>query len=256
MRKQFTLSFISLFILACIPTYAQLSERFAPFDCRLHAEFFYDVPVVEMVPIDSSTFASVEPVITIDTIIGWKNWSLVDNFTFGKNRGDLSMIADVQALHPYFRDQILELIKQCKANGIELAVVESYRTHAKQHEYKSMGKKYTSSGAGRSKHQYGLAIDVVPMVDSIAVWDNVALWRKVGTVGEKLGLRWGGRWRKPYDPGHFEWTSGLTSTHLGAGMLPVVPSCDSQYPCIEDDIKLLKKYWKEWEVAQSSLTRK
>ena len=256
MRKQFTLSFISLFILACIPTYAQLSERFAPFDCRLHAEFFYDVPVVEMVPIDSSTFASVEPVITIDTINGWKNWSLVDNFTFGKNRGDLSMIADVQALHPYFRDQILELIKQCKANGIELAVVESYRTLAKQHEYKSMGKKYTSSGAGRSKHQYGLAIDVVPMVDSIAVWDNVALWRKVGTVGEKLGLRWGGRWRKPYDPGHFEWTSGLTSTHLGAGMLPVVPSCDSQYPCIEDDIKLLKKYWKEWEVAQSSLTRK
>ena len=129
----------------------------------------------------------------------------------------LPMIADLSALHPFFRDRIIELVKICKSKGIELAIVETYRTHAKQHEYKTMGKKYTSSGAGRSKHQYGLAIDVVPIVDSAAVWDNPALWRKVGVVGEKLGLRWGGRWRKPYDPGHFEWTGGLSSGHLGAG---------------------------------------
>lgn len=253
MRHLFTLASVMILVLSGISSQAQMSERFAPFDCRLHAEFFYDEPVVEIVTIDSSTLAT-ELVITIDTINGWKNWNLVENFTFGKDRGDLSMIADVHALHPYFRDRVIELIKQCKANGIELAIVESYRTHAKQHEYKTMGKKYTSSGAGRSKHQYGLAIDIVPMVDSAAVWDNTALWKKIGMTGEKLGLRWGGRWKKPYDPGHFEWTSGLTSSHLGAGYLPPVP--DHEYPCIEDDIKLLKKYWKEWEVSQSSLTRK
>ncbi|HPM30945.1 MAG TPA: M15 family metallopeptidase [Chryseolinea sp.] len=238
-----------------ISTYAQLSESFAPYDCRLHAEFFYDEPVVEIVQIDSSTLIP-ELVINIDTINGWKNWSLVDNFSFGKNRGTMPMIADVDALNPYFRDKVLELIKQCKLKGIELAIVETYRTHAKQHEYKTMGKKYTSSSAGRSKHQYGLAIDVVPVVDSIAVWDNAALWKKIGTTGERLGLRWGGRWKKPFDPGHFEWTGGLTSAHLGTGKLPSIPSSDNDYPCIEEDIKLLRKYWKEWEVSQSSLTRK
>ncbi len=256
MRLLFTLASVIFFVLTGISTNAQMSDPFAPFDCRLHAEFFYDVPVVETVKVDSVVITPPEFVITIDTINGWKNWSLVNNFTFGKNRGALPMIADVQALHPYFRDKVLELIKQCKANGIELAVVESYRTHAKQHEYKSMGRKYTSSGAGRSKHQYGLAIDIVPIVDSVAVWDNVALWRKIGMTGEKLGLRWGGRWRKPYDPGHFEWTGGLTSVHLTKGILPPVPTVENTYPCMEDDIKLLKKYWKEWEVSQSSLTRK
>ncbi len=256
MRHLFKLGSITFLLLLSVSTYAQWSDPFAPFDCRLHAEFFYEEPVVETVFIDSTSIAITEPIIIIDTINGWKNWNLVENFNFGKDRGDLSMIADVQALHPYFRDKVLELIKECKANGIELAVVESYRTHAKQHEYKTMGKKYTSSGAGRSKHQYGLAIDIVPIVDSVAVWDNVLLWKKVGTTGEKLGLRWGGRWRKPYDPGHFEWTAGLTSTHLGAGIFPSVPSCDTVYPCMQDDIKLLKKYWKEWEISQSLLTRK
>jgi len=253
MRHFVKLLFVTGFLFISLCTKAQMNDPFAPFDCRLHAEFFYDEPVVEVVKIDSSAIVP-ELVINIDTINGWKNWSLVENFAFGKNRGAMPMIADVNALHPYFRDKVIELIKQCKAKGIEIAVVESYRTHAKQHEYKTMGKKYTSSGAGRSKHQYGLAIDVVPIVDSVAVWDNVALWRKVGTTGEKLGLRWGGRWRKPYDPGHFEWTGGLTSVHLTRGQLPLVPAVT--YPCVEDDIKLLKKYWKEWEVSQSSLTRK
>lgn len=254
MRHLPKLTFATLLLLVSLSTQAQMNDPFAPFDCRLHAEFFYDEPVIETVIIDSSSLTVTELVINIDTINGWKNWKLVENFAFGKNRGAMPMIADVNALHPYFRDKVIELIKQCKAKGIELAVVESYRTHAKQHEYKTMGRKYTSSGAGRSKHQYGLAIDIVPIVDSVAVWDNVALWRKIGTTGEKLGLRWGGRWRKPYDPGHFEWTSGLTSSHLGAGHLPSVS--EQEYPCIKDDIKLLKKYWKEWEVSQSSLTRK
>jgi hypothetical protein len=117
-----------------------------------------------------------------------------------------------------------------------------------------MGKKYTSSGAGRSKHQYGLAVDLVPIVDSVAVWDNTQLWKKVGLAGEKLGLRWGGRWKKPYDPGHFEWTGGLTSVHLSKGLLPMIS--EEQYPCVHDDIQTLRKYWKEWETAQSAMTRK
>ena len=122
-----------------------------------------------------------------------------------------------------------------------MIIVETYRTHAKQHEYKTMGKKYTSSGAGRSKHQYGLAVDVVPVVDSVAVWNNALLWRKIGAVGEKLGLRWGGRWRKPYDPGHFEWTGGLTSSHLVNGNLPMLPNFAERYPCLEEDMTNFKK---------------
>ena len=101
----------------------------------------------------------------------------------------------------------------------------------------------------------GLAVDVVPMIDSVAQWDDARLWKKVGTTGEQLGLRWGGRWRNPYDPGHFEWTGGLSSYHLAGGFLPKVPQPEL-YPCLDDELALLTESWKAWEVEQSSVARK
>ncbi len=199
---------------------------------------------------------SLQPTYKEDTINGWKNWTAVGNHTFGKNRGDIPMITDVSALHPYFRDKVQQLITICKAKGIELAFVETYRTHVKQAEYKGMGKKYTRSGAGKSKHQYGFAADLVPIVNDSAVWHDNVLWRKIGIVGERLGLRWGGRWRYPFDPGHFEWTGGLNTLDLAAGKKPYIPMKDKRYPCLEDDLSLLKKYWTAWEVEQSVFSRK
>lgn len=252
-RSLLLLFFVSF---ACSAARAQFNELFAPLDCREHAEFFYEEPVEPLVINEDSLMHVAEGDLALDTAEGWKHWHFVENFTFGKDRGAMPMIADLQALHPYFRDQVKELIARCNAAGIQLAIVETYRTHAKQNEYKVMGKKYTSSGAGRSKHQYGLAVDVVPVVNGVAVWDNAALWRKVGVIGEGLGLRWGGRWRKPYDPCHFEWTGGLTSINLAQGALPPVPQPADHYPCLHEDLQVLRRYWKEWETAQSALTRK
>lgn len=208
--------------------------------------------------LDSARAAEMAPKIKYeeDTISGWKTWKAVGNHTFGKNRGDIPMITDVNALHPYFRDKVQLLITICKTKGIELAFVETYRTHAKQAEYKGMGKKYTRSGAGKSKHQYGFAVDLVPIVNDSAVWHNNVLWRKIGVVGERLGLRWGGRWKYPFDPGHFEWTGGLNTVDLSTGKKPYIPRKDELYPCLENDLSLLKKYWSAWEVEQSALTRK
>jgi peptidoglycan L-alanyl-D-glutamate endopeptidase CwlK len=243
----------------CFTAQAQHSSLFASYDCREHAELFYSAPVEEVIVSDADVTVSLEVEETVeafDTLNGWKHWQYVENFHFGKDRGAMPMITDLNALHPYFRDRIKTLIETCKAQGITLAVVESYRTHAKQNEYKVMGKKYTNSGAGKSKHQYGLAVDLVPVIDGVAVWDNKALWKSVGVEGEKLGLRWGGRWRKPYDPGHFEWTGGLTSSHLAIGVLPPVPRVEDLYPCMAQDVRVLRRYWKEWETAQSAVTRK
>ena len=195
-----------------------------------------------------------EPELAPDTANLWLKWNTVDNFRFGKNRGSIPMIADVNSLHPYFRDKVLALISACHSKGIELAIVETFRTKAKQNEYKSMGKKYTRSGGGHSKHQYGLAVDLVPMINDSAVWHNDLLWRKIGLAGERLGLRWGGRWRHPYDPGHFEWTGGLSSPHLARGTYPRLP-IPLNYPCINEDLQRLKEYWSEWETEQASLAR-
>jgi hypothetical protein len=205
---------------------------------------------------DTIKSTEVNDTVVVQITEAWKDWKTVENHTFGKDRGNLPMIADLRSLHPFFRDKISQLIRNCKAKGIQLAIVESYRTHAKQSEYYSMGRKYTRSTGGKSKHQYGLAVDVVPVIDSVAQWDNVVLWRKVGVEGEKLGLRWGGRWRSPYDPAHFEWSGGLTTYELGAGALPPIPAkVAEQYPCLTDDVAELKKHWEVWESLQLAMKR-
>lgn len=217
------------------------------------AEAYLSTLLDKAFPFDTASLSnSEEHNNTFDIEDGWKNWVIVENFQYGKDRGSLPMIADLNSLHPYFRDKIVELIHQCKKQGIELAIVESFRTHAKQAEYFGMGRKYTRSKSGKSKHQYGLAVDVVPVVNSAAIWDNTALWKKVGVTGEKLGLRWGGRWRAPYDPAHFEWAGGVTTHYLANGALPVIPRAKADaYPCLEEEIERLHKYYEAWEVEQA-----
>ncbi|HEX5169315.1 MAG TPA: M15 family metallopeptidase [Cyclobacteriaceae bacterium] len=204
---------------------------------------------------DTTSFITQSEIFSTEEPDMWREWALASNFEFGKDRGGLPMIADLKSLHPYFRDKIFRLINTCRKKGIELAVVESYRTKAKQAEYYSMGKEYTQSKSGKSKHQYGLAVDLVPMVKGEPKWDDKVLWRKIGMIGESLGLRWGGRWRSIYDPAHFEWTGGLSTYHLERGVYPAPPD-PLHYPCIEEDLEDLKKNWSEWETEQSSLARK
>jgi hypothetical protein len=184
----------------------------------------------------------------------WKNWAVIENYTYGKDRGNLPMIADLDALHPYFKEKIIKLLSMCAQKGIDLAIVETFRTHSKQDEYRSMGKAYTRSSGGRSKHQYGLAIDVVPMVKGEPQWDNKNLWKKVGIIGEQLGLKWGGRWKSLYDPGHFEWTGGISANQLANGSFPPIPKPD-KYPCLNEDLERLTQAWKAWEIEQSTVSR-
>src|SRR5690349_18996225 len=91
----------------------------------------------------------------VEPVEEWTTWSTVENFAFGKDRGSMPMITDLDALHPFFRSKVAALIEACREKGIELAIVETYRTRAKQNEYRSMGRIYTRSGGGKSKHQYG-----------------------------------------------------------------------------------------------------
>jgi hypothetical protein len=254
MRKILLVVGIStVFLTLPLSTFAQLDLLFASFDCREHADYFHEQAAPEeIVTIDSSliTLEEITPEET-DTVETWRQWNVVENFAFGKDRGTLTMIADLNALHPFFRDRVKELIRRCKAQGVELAIVETYRTHAKQNEYKAMGRKYTNSKGGKSKHQYGLAVDLVPIVKGVAVWDNVLLWRKIGVTGERIGLRWGGRWKKPYDPAHFEWTGGLTSADLAVGSLPRIPA--DHYPCAHEDVENLRQFWSQWERIQEEV---
>lgn len=111
-------------------------------------------------------------------------------------------------LNPKFKPLAIELIARIIEAGIPIMIIDTLRTPA---EHKINLAKGVSS-ATRSKHLDGLAIDLCPYAEYSASgpdklnWDTSAKeWAIMGKIGEDLGLRWGGRWKKPHDPGHFEY---------------------------------------------------
>ena len=112
-------------------------------------------------------------------------------------------------MHPDFSQRLLLAFKIMKEkHGYEMALLEGYRSPARQDELARAGSHVTNARAFQSWHQYGLAADC-------AFWRNGKLvisekdpwamrgYQLYGKVAESLGLTWGGRW-KMMDFGHTE----------------------------------------------------
>jgi peptidoglycan L-alanyl-D-glutamate endopeptidase CwlK len=131
----------------------------------------------------------------------------------------------VDDLHPRVARMCRALLAAAKAAGIDLIVTSTYRDHEAQDALYAQGrtrpgKVVTQVRGGQSMHNYRLAFDVVPVRDGKAVWNDDALWREVGKLGQGVGLEWGGAWRRFKDRPHFQWTDGLTIKELQAGKRP------------------------------------
>ena len=111
------------------------------------------------------------------------------------------------------RNAVFEFLARCSENGIPVMVVDTLRTEEEQAAAIARGVSWTTNSKHLAQAETGrsLAIDVAPYdiyqlhgPDKLK-WDaNDPVWIKIGILGEKCGLRWGGRW-KQRDMGHFEY---------------------------------------------------
>lgn len=64
----------------------------------------------------------------------------------------------------------------------------------------------TDAKAGQSAHNYGLALDVVPMVNGKPDWNGAdPVWATVGKLGQAAGLEWLGAPHSQFvEMAHFE----------------------------------------------------
>jgi peptidoglycan L-alanyl-D-glutamate endopeptidase CwlK len=85
--------------------------------------------------------------------------------------------------------------------------------------------KVTNANAGQSIHNYGLALDIVLIVDrEDASWDVAmdydkdrrADWMEVTNILKRNGWEWGGDWKRFKDAPHFEKNFGYTWRQLKA----------------------------------------
>jgi len=112
-------------------------------------------------------------------------------------------------LHPDFSQRLLLAFKIMKEkHGYEMALLEGYRSPARQDELAKAGNHVTNARAFQSWHQYGLAADCAFWRDGKLVISEKDPWamrgyQLYGEVAESLGLTWGGRWRM-MDFGHTE----------------------------------------------------
>jgi hypothetical protein len=108
-------------------------------------------------------------------------------------------------LVPELRVKVYELLARCIEAGIPTIIIDTLRTPAEHQVNLARGTSWTP----HSKHLDGRAIDVCPYQlfrlhggDKLE-WDaNDPVWQTIGEIGERLGLRWGGRWAQR-DMGHF-----------------------------------------------------
>lgn len=76
----------------------------------------------------------------------------------------------------------------------------------------ALGSIITKARGGCSNHNFGLAIDIVPIENGKLNWETNN-WDIIGRIGESRGLEWGGRW-KFFDRPHFQNLQGRTLQQL------------------------------------------
>lgn len=138
------------------------------------------------------------------------------------------MIRALTELHPTVRRLAEAFLAACGQEGLDVRVIETYRPDERQATLYAIGRTtnqhlppVTNAKPGQSLHGYRLAFDAAPFLAGKPAWERRDLFDRMGAIGERVGLRWGGRWKKPDRP-HFEWSGGLTLAQLRAGQRPPV----------------------------------
>jgi peptidoglycan L-alanyl-D-glutamate endopeptidase CwlK len=139
----------------------------------------------------------------------------------------------LDSLSTAFRPSAMILLARLVERGLPILIVQTLRTEAEHQANLASG----ASTVSRSKHlprrlrgwTTGPDLDKADAMD-LAPYETYQLhgpdklqwsakdpaWLIIGEEAEKLGLRWGGRWHTPVDPGHVELTFPEDQTRLVA----------------------------------------
>jgi peptidoglycan LD-endopeptidase CwlK len=121
-------------------------------------------------------------------------------------------------LAPLFRPKAQAVLDACKARGITLLVTCTKRSLKEQGELYAQGRtapgrRVTNAKPGQSAHNYGLAMDVVPLRMGKAIWDAKAPeWQVYGEECVKAGVEWSGHWKSFKELPHcqlFNWRAHI-----------------------------------------------
>jgi len=110
-------------------------------------------------------------------------------------------------LTPRLERDIKRFVRYAKYLQVPCRVTEGFRSLERQNELYKQRPRVTNAKAGESFHNYGVAFDIVPL-DGYNI--SSRRWLVLGTIGELMGYKWGGRWTGFVDKPHMELTFHYT----------------------------------------------
>lgn len=146
---------------------------------------------------------------------------------------DKVSIERIQTAHPKLREELEKIYHEAnnKLGKARLRFAYVFRSFEEQTKLFNQRPNVTNAQAGQSYHNYGLAVDIVLLLDKngdgvfeSASWDTKADWDKdlipdwfeVVEVFKKYGWEWGGNFKSFKDLPHFQKTFGKTWQNLKA----------------------------------------
>ena len=137
---------------------------------------------------------------------------------------DKPSLDKIKLIHPKLRDELLtdylHINNNILGKGVRLRITHTWRSEQEQHQLFLKRPKVTNADSWQSMHNYGLAFDIVILLDKnndgvfeAVSWDlkadsdkdGIADWIEVAKYLKSKGWTWGGDWRFKDNP-HFEKT--------------------------------------------------
>lgn len=141
-----------------------------------------------------------------------------DNF---ENRPSSSAISSLDPYVGFLAGRFLEL---AHANNLNIRISNAFRSWAEQDRLYAQGRTIpghtvTNARGGDSYHNWGLAFDAV-IYENGRISNNINEYKKMGQIGQRVGLEWGGTFKSIVDLPHFQYTFGLNTWKLLEGVRP------------------------------------
>lgn len=137
--------------------------------------------------------------------------------------------AKLAKVAPKLQVKVRAFIAAAKADGVIIQVTQGLRTFIEQDGLYAQGRtkpgmRVTNARGGQSNHNYGMAVDVAPVVNGKVSFDEKLY--KFGKWADASGLSWGGRWKSFTDLPHLELPnipkpSVLIQTYRNGGLFAV-----------------------------------
>jgi peptidoglycan L-alanyl-D-glutamate endopeptidase CwlK len=131
-----------------------------------------------------------------------------------------------ELMHPLTIAKINALLAECKKQGLPILITEGHRTMQEQDGMYAQGRtkpgRIITNCKGntyQSPHQWGVAFDFCRNVKGREYDNSDGFFDKVGAIGKKLGLFWGGDFKTFTDKPHLqvhELVPGITTKALKA----------------------------------------